>query len=502
MRRYIGYMAVALALLSFQSCELDFEPQDELSPEIVQNDIAKVESLMLTAYTRGAGFGMYAQQAMLTGDVLADNANLRARTGRYEGEWINAFFSHYGRWGLYSGINECNLALKYVNSAQPSTTSSIETAEELQALRDQLRGEAYFLRAFYYHDLVKVYGYEPGREVNGWDEGVILRTQAAETLSDAEDPAFNTRVTNTEIYARINADLDSAIALLPFTPPSNSFGGNGVGNVRAHVAAAKALKARVLLYEGEYAAAAAMSQSAQADVANNGLAEFIGDEADDPTILESWTATPYHPESIFSFSIGADNWGAADEGNNSLISLTTNIEPESYQYILVASPELVALITDDDTRSALYEPVTDQGSDNFTCLKWAGSLAQEGTEIPVIRYPELLLIEAEALARLGGNDAAARAALNELRTARGLTASSFSGPTLIRQIMEERRREFAFEGHRWFDLKRNGEDIPKSEAGQAAGAPLSLSYDDPRILAPIPQSQIDLKDGLEQNPGY
>jgi hypothetical protein len=63
--------------------------------------------------------------------------------------------------------------------------------------------------------------------------------------------------------------------------------------------------------------------------------------------------------------------------------------------------------------------------------------------------------------------------------------------------MQERRRELMFEGHRWFDLKRNGMTIPKPEGNRP-----DITPDNFKILSPIPQGEVFLNELLEQNPGY
>ena len=75
-------------------------------------------------------------------------------------------------------------------------------------------------------------------------------------------------------------------------------------------------------------------------------------------------------------------------------------------------------------------------------------------------------------------------------------AADLAGDNLFAQIMTERRQEFALEGHRWFDLKRNGMIISK------AGSFEPLPYSDYRLLSPLPNGQILLNEQLEQNPGY
>jgi hypothetical protein len=88
--------------------------------------------------------------------------------------------------------------------------------------------------------------------------------------------------------------------------------------------------------------------------------------------------------------------------------------------------------------------------------------------------------------------------LNALRSNRGLAAvdAGLVGDALFNQILKERRLEFALEGHRWFDLKRNGLTITKHGNNE------SVPYSDYRILAPLPVDQLTLNDKLVDNPGY
>jgi starch-binding outer membrane protein, SusD/RagB family len=119
--------------------------------------------------------------------------------------------------------------------------------------------------------------------------------------------------------------------------------------------------------------------------------------------------------------------------------------------------------------------------------------------IPVIRIAEVYLNRAEAMATPGSpvfNEAAALADLNKIATNRGLTAFTLTGSDLYEEIIRQRRIELAFEGHRFFDLKRLGRDIVKTPHY------VNLNFTDTRILAPIPQREVDGNKNLAQNPGY
>ena len=119
-------------------------------------------------------------------------------------------------------------------------------------------------------------------------------------------------------------------------------------------------------------------------------------------------------------------------------------------------------------------------------------VATSDDNVPVIRLAEMYLIRAEANARLGAADQTVRDDLDILRNRAGLAdlAVTVTGPALLAAVLQERRVELAFEGHRFFDLRRFG----------VATTVLSIAAD--RQLFPIPQAERDVNINLAQNPGY
>jgi len=181
-----------------------------------------------------------------------------------------------------------------------------------------------------------------------------------------------------------------------------------------------------------------------------------------------------------------------------MASLSANVLP-SAQFILTASNELLASYEAGDIRRATWTETTRSGATGvvYRSNKWLGTKGDFLQNLPIIRGAELYLIRAEARFRTG-DEIGARADLNGLRSKRGLGAVSpgLTGPTLFSQILNERRVEFVLEGHRWFDLKRNGLPISKHGAFQP------VPYADYRLLAPLPQDQLILNTALKNNPGY
>lgn len=476
--------------LALIGCDITTTDQASLTPTLALNTIAGVQSVVLSGYRRMHEFDFYGQQASLHGDALADNIEIVNRTGRYEQEWINGVGVFANRWAVcYRAINDANFVFEYLPQQNLAFVPST-VAFPSQQVMNHIEGEAHFIRAFAYMELLRVYAYEPGKEVNGFNLGVVIRDTPTQVVSDADK---RSRSTNLECYEFVEQDLLDAIALLApasqFTIPGGggwpaSLGANTFP-FRATKGAAHALLARLYLYWGRYAEA-----NTQATIALTLVPTAAPMTA--ATYAASWSSAT-HPESIFEIELRATDWSGVDGANNSLHSMTQNAISGS-QYVMAASAELISAHEGTDVRRTVY--VTTAGKPQVR--KWQGEKGSYLENIPVIRRSEMYLIQAESLARQGGQDAAAQTAINTIRTNRGLTTTTATGTALIALIMNERRVELAFEGHRWFDLKRNGMAIPKP----AASSVTALAYNDFRILQQIPNAEVTLNPSLQQNPGY
>lgn len=473
--KFRNIFLLVIALFAGSACEeaLNVSDPESLSPDDVLVKVSGFESVLLSAYNRIHRFTWMGQNGIVAPEILADNLDFNNRTGRYEQEYVNAVRSHMDRWRSYRGINDCNIILSRIDDLKELTTDEI-------ALRDQVKGEALFIRALNYHDMARVYGYEPGQEQNGFNLTVPLRVTETKGVSDALD--VKARATNTELYSLLKSDLQQAISLLPAS--------NGNAPFRVGKAAAQALLARVLLYEGSWAEAATQAEAA---MASSGVS-LVDNKA---AYYDSWFAVP-HPESIYEAEIRSTDWSTVDGANNSLSTLSNNTSSSS-QFILVGSVELIAELDSEagDIRDTIWTVTDGIPAGTRKCEKWQGEKGDFLENIPVFRASEMMLIAAEGYAK-SGNTAQAQTTINEFRASRGLPATDASGADLEALIMKERRVEFALEGHRWFDLKRNGMDIPKPAA---ANVP-NISYSDTRILADLPIGELSLNELLVQNPGY
>jgi tetratricopeptide (TPR) repeat protein len=381
------------------------------------------------------------------------------------------------KW-LYEGINRANYM--------------IENKDKLDFSRKaELYGEVHFLRAYYYFELVKIFGDVP------------LFTDSRLTASDSNTL---TRAPKASVYAQIEKDLNDAIAVLPAEKSTDG---------RATAFTSHALLGKVYLYQDKFTEAA--------DI----LEPLIGLYTL-PSSLQSvfYNSGQNGPESVFEVQHSKNSnwydWGfpQGSEGSFAII----HHGPRGYNGSVYASGWSFNVPTQDlydaydvtDTRRGVaildieawsestgaeyskgYEHT---GYFNHKYIPRAGlSGAQQelnyGINFRAIRYADVLLMAAEANSRKASpNETKAQNYLNQVRArafGNSSKASSSTGATLTKEIWNERRLELAMEGHRFFDLVRTGEATAKI-SGFIAGK---------HEVFPIPQTEIDIS-GLTQNAGY
>ncbi len=468
---------IFISLLGISCTDLETNPRQSLTPEVALNNVSGYQAVANSMYRSANNFRYYGQQMMIAPDILADNLRLVANSGRYQGEEANADRDHIDLWNgvVYGAINDANLILAGIDGADVKGD---------QAAKDFIKGDAHFMRALFYFDLCRVYGYEPDREVNGFNLGPILRLTPTLVASDAD---FRERSTVLEVYQQIEIDLQASLLLTAPVPIASE------GVYYANRGAALTLLARLYLYWGRMDDAAAAATSAM----NLQGLRSNGDGLVEPgNYVQGFSRAP-HPESLFELEIRLIDWNSVDGVNNSLNSLTSNTDPAA-QFILGASNELMETYEPGDVRRNCWAETTREGIDGpvYASRKWTGYKGDFLENLPIIRASELYLIRAEA--RYQTNPAGARADINALRSKRGLGPidNLVSGQALFNKIMLERRQEFVLEGHRFFDLKRNEMNITKH------GNFLVVPYTDYRILSNLPLEQIQLNKKLVQNPGY
>ncbi|GAB2476569.1 membrane protein [Hymenobacter qilianensis] len=343
---------------------------------------------------------------------------------------------------MYQAVNVANNLL----AAVPDVNDPLLPAAE----KNQLLGEAHFLRALVYFDL--------GR---GWG-GVPLILTPTRTKENGQGIG---RSTQAQTYDQVLADLTEAETLLPDATTRN----------RAVKTTARALRARLHLYRQQYAEA----ETYATQVISNANYSLV---------------TPYRSISTAPF-LSRESVLELTFSNSDANTMWNNWFPSALggQFNFQPVPTAIALLNDPavgGNRSALLATTTIAGA-NVTYGNLYSRSAQRDDPSYVLRLAEQYLIRAEARARQG-KLTQALADLNAVRARAGVPASTATtADQLLLAIENERKVEFAFEADRWFDLVRTGR----------AGTVLGVT-DQRRWLFPLPFNDLVADPALEQNPGY
>lgn len=211
-------------------------------------------------------------------------------------------------------------------------------------------------------------------------------------------------------------------------------------------------------------------------------------------------------ESIWE--VNGDGWGSPIGAWNTFMFLGTD-----WKKFNAPSHNLVqAFINNGDTQRRASTITTDNvgWADNYwssTNYPFAYKMRDTNgnQNFYIARLADILLLKAEALASLG-DVSGAMALVNQVRTRAGIsTITATDQVEAINKVLEERLMELAFEGDRWFDLKRMGkavEILSQQRDGNGVVIPTASNINQNRLLWPIPQDKLDANPLLTQNPGY
>ena len=352
----------------------------------------------------------------------------------------------------YNGIYRCNDVLGHM-------------AGKTLVNGDKYRGEALFLRSWWYFSLYRVFG------------GVPVTTTVV-SPADAKNIA---RCSDEDMYNRLTEDLTEAIALLPVKRSKEV--------ARVTKIAAQALLAKVYLTFGKYPEAQKVLEDAMTDT-GYGLMATTAQVFD--------ISNKMNKEIIFALYYNKTN----DHGHGYWYSTNTNVLAD----VRNPTPEFKAIYSADDNRLNLINTYTKITNSLYAMTKWmdtydAQFTQQVGNDFPLLRYADVVLMYAEALGQQG-NISGALTYLNKTRKRAGLAelteAEVADKKTFVQELADERGREFALEGQRWFDLVRLDLAVDFFKAR-------GYSVDSHNLLFPIPQDQIEIvndKSILWQNPGF
>lgn len=485
MKRITAILALSLCL-SITSCS-SFLNVDTLGKSTIEGFFSDIDGL------KAAGIGLhrtlldfYDDQYLRMGDIPGDCTNLllvNANAGLkklsdFESLPEDNSYYPYSIWKkAYNICTNANNILYYGNLL-------LEKNPMQEEIIKKHFGYAYFSRALAIFDLCNVYAMPYSYTEDASHLGVVAIDHV---------PGFNEIIERHSIkdcYEMIISDLNKGL---------ECFGGDACEDPHyISGLACEALLARVYLYMGDYAKAESYSEKVKTQVPLVSRDKYVDmfRRAQDVT-----------GEAIFRL-----NSYEAGTGMSSLCSPvgSQDIEP---------TPEFLSSFNEKDIRRELFTyNAEDEDGDaykgkSFTAVckyvpyKYCEKTKENRRCDPfVLRVSEMYLIHAEAICRNGGDLSKAVDDIKELRArAMGMDkkdiALNFSSSTdLDLLIQEERKKELCFEGHRFFDLKRRGENIvrPASTTSKIN----VLKYPDYRFSLPICQMEMQANENMKQNEGY
>jgi hypothetical protein len=368
-----------------------------------------------------------------------------------------------GIWfNLYNVINRANRILNIIDGIPAQTAS-----EELQ--KDRIKAECLGLRALSHFDLLRSFG------VSYDGDSSELGVPNIDYVVVLQQPSRNTVAEN---YNFINTDINAALGLLDASYTDNT---------RLTVNALNALQARVSLYQGDYATAISAASQVISNVPLATATEY-------PDI---WTDASEN-EVVFKLkrTTGDGAAGTLFQDTNGDVFFTMSNDM-LFRLLATSAGDPRFGVCLDLATATIAVP---------TIGKYLGTAANFGlNDIKVFRTSEMVCIRSEAYARTG-ELALSAADMNLLGVNRGYAGTgSFATTAEALSIIEDVRRiELAFEGHRYYDMRRYGKSIdrtPTDDCGAASGA-CQLPATDHRWVMPIPQDEIFANDNITQNPGY
>lgn len=420
----IIYTLIFVTLISSCDSLLEFEPEGEIISSEALQDADDMQALLNSAYDalRGAGGDFLGGRVQAISEVMGDNID-GSQTNLNNADFLayynktSTFFTGYTQAMFdepYYTIYRSNVLLKNLGIVEGTSDA------------DRIEGEAKFLRALCYFELVRLFAQPYGYTPDNTHLGVVVRT--------SPDAEARNRNTVAEVYDQIVLDLTEAADLLPTS-----------NDVYATSWAAKALLAKVYFHMHDFQNAYDLAD----DVIENGPNAFNTSSDEFSTRFSSVVSG----ESIF-YMISNPN---DDRGPQFIAHFRSDAaNPPT----LRISRDLYNLASSDanDLRGAWYS-VSDEGAANEAIFltKFDGL---NYTQVPLIHVTEMKFIRAESGAELNTvlTLAVALDDVNDIRQRAGLAdlPGGISQTSLLSAIRQEKRLELVAEGHRFHDLRRRG----------------------------------------------
>ena len=402
-----------------------------------------------------------------------------------------------GNWdALYQRINSMNIILHELGNVSQNTEQEVKDAIRVQ-------GECYFLRAQFYLMLVNLYAkaYDPDNAAT--EPGVPLKLTYYVEHDKEKETQFD-RTSVAKVYEQIVKDLKEAVRCFTESPQTKSF-------YRASEDAALLLLSRVYLYMQEWDLAIGQAQEV---IKSNSTLFDLRAAGENSVIYTEAPITEWSEETIPGI-------GYLSEKNSNVLFVNGINElymifgGNTAQSVFYPSETLYNTYEKGDVRKYYFMRRNSKGRVRYmknryyaeTYLNFVPQITSDYGYSRVIRTEEMYLILAEAYAHKPDGLSAAVEYLNTLREVKfraedfetygRLHAENFTQQSLLETIWNERRREFCFEEHRWFDLRRT---TRPSIVHSGLNGSATLQKDDPRYVLQIPQKELNVNPEIGANP--
>ncbi len=472
MKRSITGIIMISLLLAACDKKIDLLPQQSVAEDIALTSDANVKKVLNGGYDAISSGNLYGGNLQLYSELLGANGEIR-----WEGTFnqpreiyqkamitTNNFIS--ATW--LSGYNTINIANNIL-----SAISVVIAADQ-----NRVKGEALFLRAAAYFELVKLFAkpYSAGNVAANMGLPIVLTPTRG-----IDETSYVARSTVEQTYARIVADLVEAEGLLPaINPGPTPATGTLVTQSRfvyATKAAAAAQLSRVYLQMERWTDARDAADRAITSATANGrsMAATYAAAFNTPPPASPAPVPPTSPEYIYAMIVSA-----LDGANNMHLYWSITAFGGRAGDVSIQPPHL-ALYTPTDARLAFFYI----GNSATRSGKWK----EQYRVLPIIRLAELYLTRAEANFRAG--TAVGATPLVDVNRTRQRAALAPLVVVTLADILNERRLEIAHEGQTIHDRKR----LRMTTDG--------FAYDHDKLVMPIPQRDIDAsRNVIIQNPGY
>jgi len=462
---------ILAVIFTYTACEndLDTAPEDRFTVGSFYENASDIEAAVNAAYGGLQKNGLYGFNYHILMETRTDNT--------FEEEPSNS--GGFGDVDLFNRVTTNSVFRQtWVDSyvtiqAANIVLNRIDGISDMDAAtKDARKGEMKFIRALTYFNLVNLYG------------GIPL---VIEETKNPTDFFGQGRASVEDVFNQIILDLNEAVIQLPVT--------NGLGRVTK--GAGYTLLGKVHLTNGNPSEAETALRMVNGYTFINTYADIIGIDNEN------------NPGSIFEVQFQSGINGG-EEGSRFASKFTSQKNPGSKGNNIITQDLLNSFEVGDLRKNEIIQDPQDPTvwistkyiDDNRT-------LVDDGdNNVVVFRYADVLLSLAEALNKQGYvANGEAFELINRIRTRAGLPALTDATITTQEEfnkaLLKERRHEFFYENHRWFDLKRLGDPVQVMNNHFSDFVGLNITIDENDLLLPIPLDQLNSDPGsMQQNPGY